>query len=258
MRATWTGTLSFGLVNIPVKLYSASEERAFNFRLLDRETHQPISYRKISDGHEVEQINIVKGYAIDDRFVVLDEEDFKRADAKKTETIDIVQFTDLSEIDPIFFDKPYYIEPDKKSAKAYALLRDALKKNGKAAIARFVLRDKEHVGAITTEGRALILEQLRYMDEIRSTQGLDLPEKTAYSEREMEMAQALIHDQTQHFDPRDYRDTYADELRKIISEKSKGKKSAKIVRTEPVEATDVSEILEMLKKSLKKHPTFTR
>jgi DNA end-binding protein Ku len=259
MRAVWTGSLSFGLVNIPVRLYGASEERALNFRLLDKINLSPISYQRVSssDNRVVDQKDIVRGYEVNGRYVVLDEEDFKRADSRKVETIEIVQFADPKDIDPEYYDKPYYIEPQKKSAKAYALFRDALQKSGRVAIARYVLRDKEHVGAISTDGRILILEQLRYLDEIRSSRGLDVPQKSGYVDREMQMALALIDSQTRSFDPKDFKDTYAQQLRRLIEEKARGKKP-KVREKKPVEATDVSEILEMLKKSLQRLPAHTK
>jgi len=258
MRAVWTGSLSFGLVNIPVRLYGAAEERALNFRLLDKHDLSPISYQKVSGTKkEVGQKDIVRGYEVNGGYVVLTDEDFKSADARKTETIEIMQFSDSGDILPEYYDKPYYIEPQKKAAKAYALLRDALEKSGRVAIARFVLRDKEHIGAISTDGRILILEQLRYMDEIRNPRMLDVPEKTGYSDHEMQMAIALIDSQTRAFDARDFKDTYAMQLRRLIVEKARGKKPKRITER-PVEATDVSEILEMLKKSLEKTPAHSK
>jgi len=257
MRAVWTGSLSFGLVNIPVRLYGASEERSLNFRLLDKHDLSPISYQKVgSSKRSVGQKDIVRGYEMDGRYVVLTDEDFKSADSRKTETIEIVQFSDSKDILPEFYDKPYYVEPQKKAARAYGLFRDALQRSGKVAIARFVLREKEHVGAISTDGRVLILNQLRYLDEIRSPRLLDVPEKAGYSEQELQMALVLIDAESRSFDPRDFKDTYAHQLRRLIQEKSRGKKPK--VREEHVEPTDVSEILEMLKKSLQKTPQHAR
>jgi DNA end-binding protein Ku len=252
MRAVWTGSLSFGLVNIPVRLYGASEERALNFHLLDKSDLSPISYQKVSHAGKkvVPQKDIVRGYKVNGRYVVLSDEDFKKADARKVETIDIVQFADEKDIEPEYYDKPYYIEPQKKSAKAYALLRDALQKSGKVAIGRYVLRDKEHVGAISTDGHVLILDQLRYLDEIRNPRELNVPQKSGYSDHEMQMAIALIDSQTRPFDPREFKDTYADQLRRLIAEKARGKTVKAKQEAPVVEATDVSEILEMLKKSL--------
>jgi DNA end-binding protein Ku len=259
MRAIWTGSLSFGLVNIPVRLYGASEERALNFHLLDKNDLSPISYQKVSHAGKkiVSQRDIVRGYKINGQYIILSEEDFRKADARKVDTIDIVQFADDRDIEPEYYDKPYYIEPQKKSAKAYALFRDALQKSGKVAIARYVLRGKEHIGAIWTDGHVLILDQLRYLDEIRSPRDLNVPQKTGYSDHEMQMARALIDSQTRAFDPREFKDTYADQLRRLIAEKAKGKKT-KIKAEEPIEATDVSEILEMLKKSLEKLPASSK
>jgi DNA end-binding protein Ku len=255
-RALWSGSISFGLVNIPVKLVSAAKERALKFRMLAKDDLCPISYKKVcrEDDKTVTQDEIVKGYEVEKgKYVVLEPEDFKRASAKKTELIDIVSFSDERDIDTKLFDKPYYVEPEKKSAKAYALLRDALAKSGKVGVAKFVMRDKEHLGVLRPDGKILILDQLRYLDEIRDPEEVTLPAKADYSKKEFDLAMTLIDSQTEAFDPKDYKDTYTDELWKVIKAKAKGKLE-RIKEPEGVEPTDVTDILEMLKKSLDEKP----
>lgn len=262
MRALWSGSISFGLVNIPVKLYSASKERALKFRMLAKDDLCPISYQKVcrDDDKPVSQEDIVKGYEVEKgEYVVLDDEDFKRASARKTELIDIVSFADETEIDMKLFDKPYYIEPEKRSAKAYVLLRDALRKSGKVGIAKFVMRDKEHIAALRPDGNILILDQMRYLDEIRDTEDIRVPAKADYSKKELELAMSLIDNQTEKFNAKDYKDTYTDELWKVIKAKSKGKLKHVKEPAGDLKATNVADILEMLKKSLdEKHPAHAR
>ncbi len=252
MRALWNGSLSFGLVNIPVRLYSATEERALSFHLFDKHDMCPVSYKKVcrDDDKTIEAKDIVKGYEVEKgKYVVLDKEDFKRANARKTETIDIVQFADIDEIDAKYYDKPYYIEPEKKASKAYGLLRDALKKTGKVGIAQYVLRDKEKIGALTVEGDMMILIQLRYEDEIRNPEDLHVPGKTKYSAKEMDMALALIKDMEAKFNATKFKDTYTDELLKVIKAKSKGRLKEAAVKS-PIQPTDVDDILAALKRSI--------
>jgi len=255
MRAIWNGSISFGLVNIPIRLYSASEERALSFHLFDKHDMCPVSYKKVcrDDDKTIDAKDIVKGYEVEKgRFVVLEKEDFKRANARKTETIDIVQFADIDEIEPKYFDKPYYIEPEKKASKAYALLRDALKKTGKAGIAEYVLRDKEKIGALIVEDDQLVLIQLRYEDEIRDSGELHIPGTAKYSAKEMDMAVALIKDMAGSFNPKKFKDTYTSELLKVIKAKAKGKLKEAAVKS-PIQPTDVDDILAALRKSIDEH-----
>lgn len=255
MRAIWNGSISFGLVNIPIRLYSASEERALSFHLFDKHDMCPVSYKKVcrDDDKTIDAKDIVKGYEVEKgRYVVLEKDDFKRANARKTETIDIVQFVDIADIEPKFFDKPYYIEPEKKAAKAYALLRDALKKSKRAGIASYVLRDKEKIGALMVEDDQLILIQLRFLDEIRDSDELHIPGKSKYSSKEMDMAMALIDDMAGTFDPKKFKDTYTSELLKVIKAKSKGKLKEAAVKS-PIQPTDVDDILAALRKSIEEH-----
>src|SRR5438105_12891179 len=170
MKSSWSGALSFGLVNIPVKLYSATVDRALNFKLLDKHGNCPISYQRVcrESGKEVPHEDIVRGYEYEKGdYVVLDDKDFEHVRSKKSETIDIVHFTDEEEIDAKLYEKNYYIEPDKKSAKAYVLLREALRKTKKVGIAKFVLKNREYVAVIKSDDNMLLLHQLHYSDEIK-------------------------------------------------------------------------------------------
>ena len=228
-------------------------ERALSFKLFDKHGNCPISYVKVcrSSGKEVKQEDIVKGYEYEKGdYVILDEKDFKIAAPKKTDLIDIVQFANESEIDIKYFEKPYYIEPDKKAAKAYALLRDALKESKKVAIAKFVMRQKEYVAAIRTDGDGLILDQLRYADEIRDPKELNLPKKTTYTKKELEIAQTLIKQLTKKFDATKFKDTYTEELEDVIEAKAKGKRVRVDSKEKAPAATDMKDLMKMLEKSL--------
>jgi DNA end-binding protein Ku len=255
MKAIWSGSLSFGLVNIPINLYSAAEDRTLSFKLIDKHGNCPISYVRVcrSNHKEVPYADIVKGYEYQKGdYVILDEADFKKASPKKTSLIEIVQFSDQADIDPIFFEKPYYIEPDKKATKAYALLRDALHKTKKVAIARFVLREKEHIAAIKPEGHILVLNQLRYSDEIKKDVDINVPKSGAYGEQELEVAVTLIKQLDKKFDPKKFRDTYTEELREIIKAKAKGKTVPISKEKAPAETSDMRDLMKLLKQSLEK------
>jgi DNA end-binding protein Ku len=252
MRAIWSGSLSFGLVNIPVKLYSGSQEGSgIDLTMLHKTDLSPIRYARIcrADGKEIAYEDIVKGYEyqIGD-YVVLTDEDFQKANIKKTKTIDIIEFTDQGEIDVRFFDKPYYLEPDRGAAKPYALLREALQRSGKVAVAKFVLRNREHLAAIKPLGAVLVLEQMRFTNEIRSSEGLNLPGKVATDKKEIDMALALINQLTEPFVAEDYHDTYVEELEQVIEAKAKGKKPA--TKGPAPSETEVKDLMKVLKASL--------
>jgi len=254
MRSLWTGSLSFGLVNIPIKLYSASEERALSFKLLAKDDLCPVSYQKVcrEDDKVIEQKDIVKGYEYEkEEFVVLTPDDFKRAKSAKSDLIDIVAFVDLEEIEAKYYEKPYYLEPSKKAGKAYVLLRDALQKSGKVGIAKFAMRDRGHIAMVKPEGDALLLIQMRYADELRSPEDLYLPEKATYTKKELDLALSLIETLAEEKCAlSDFKDEYTDELKEIIEAKAKGQLK-KIGTPESAPApTPVADIMEMLQKSL--------
>lgn len=255
MHAIWSGSLSFGLINIPVHLYSASKDRALKFKMLDRHGLCPISYVRVCrvNHKEVPYDEIVKGYEYKKGdYVVLTDEDFKKAAPRQTETMDIEHFTDEQEISPEYYEKPYYLEPDKRAEKAYVLLREALKRSGKIGIARFVMKDKQHIAAIKAEGNALMLIQLRFEDEIRPAKELKIPKNSAYSTKEFSMALDLIKHFEKHFKASEYHDTFTEKIEKVIAQKAKGKKIKTIPDAKPMQHTEMRDVLKMLKKSLEK------
>jgi len=224
MRAIWTGSLGFGLVNIPVKLYSAVEDSTLDLDMLDKKDHSHIKFIRVNEktGKEVKWENIVKGYDLNGKYVILTDEDFQKASPEKTKHIEILQFVEQAEVDSMYYESPYYLAPEKTGAKAYALLRDALEKSGKAGVGTYVLRNKENIGLIKVSGDALVLNKMRFGEEIRSTEELKLPDANPKA-TELKMAMALIDQLTEKFDMSKYHDTYSDELMKLIKAKAKGK-----------------------------------
>jgi DNA end-binding protein Ku len=262
-QAIWKGSLRFGLVNIPVAVYPAEERDELSFTLLDRRDFSPIGYQRInkSTGEEVAWDDIVKGYEYEDEeYVVLGDEDFKRANPEATQTVDIVGFVDVADIDPMYFDRPYYLAPTKGGEKGYAILREALAESGKAGIAKVVLRTREHLAAVIPGGRALVLELLRFDHELRAADGLDLPgqdlEKLKVSKREIEMAEKLIEGMVEQWDPSQYKDEYREDLMARIEEKIKKGETEEIPEPEEEAAEagepQVIDIMDLLKRSLEK------
>lgn len=252
MRAIWSGAINFGLVNIPVKLYSASQENDLQFHYLHKEDLSKIRYAKICrrDGEVLSNEDIVLGYEYQKGdYVVLTDEDFKRANVRKTKTIDILDFTDEDKIDSRYFEKPYYLEPAKGAEKPYALLREALHRSGRVGLAKFVLRKKEHLAAIKVVDNAIVLQQMRFQAELRSPKELNLPEVEA-RDREIEMALALIDQLATDFNPEEYKDTYTDELKQVIEEKAKGQTPRP--RSEEPVGTNVTDLMAVLKESLER------
>jgi DNA end-binding protein Ku len=222
-RAIWKGSISFGLVNIPVGLYSAESRDEISFKLLDRKTMSPIHYKRVAEesGKEVPWEETVRGYEFEEgKYVVLSDEDLKRAAPEATQTIDIIDFVDLEEISPLYFDKPYYLGPDKKGAKAYALLRETLRRTGKVGIARVVIRTRQYLAAVVARGDVLTLELLRYAHELRDPDELDVPHgKAGVTDREIDMAERLVEGMVSEWDPEKYKDEYRRDLMKMIEER---------------------------------------
>src|SRR4030095_10734995 len=227
MRSLWTGSISFGLVNIPIKLYSAVQSSSLDLDMLDKKDHSNIQFKRVNEktGREVAWENIVKGYKVDGQYVVLTDEDFKKASPEKTKTIDIAEFVETEEVPPIHFDTSYYLEPEKTAAKAYVVLRDSLAKAKKAALGTFVLRSKENLCLIAPSDKVLVLHKIRYAQEVRSTEDIKIPEAKV-SSAEVQMALKLIEQLSGEFDVSKYKDTYTDTLIKFIEAKAKGKKFA--------------------------------
>lgn len=256
MRSIWKGGISFGLVYIPVKLYSAvNAQHNFDLDMLRKKDLCPIRYARVckSTGEEVPWNEIVKGYKYGDGdYIVLQDEDFEKANVKRSKTIEIVEFININEVDPKYFEKPYFLEPDKQAKKTYALLVEALKKSKKAGLAKFVLRNREHLGIIMPGDNVLTLNQIRYADELRSPDALDLPEKGEKpSKKELELALTLIDQLSEQFKPEKYKDTYHEEMEKIIELKAKNKLPKKTKAKAP-EATKTNDLMEQLKRSLAK------
>lgn len=226
MRPIWTGSISFGLVNIPVRLFSGTHPRqGIDLDMLHKDDHSPIRYARICrhDGEEIAWEEIVKGYEYKDGdYVVLTRQDFEKADAHKTKTIDIEQFVIETEIDIRYFEKPYYLEPEEGAEKAYALLREALERTGKLALVKYVLRQREYLGVLKPVGHALVLNQMRFPSDLRNAADLKFPSEKIVDEKELAIALTLIQHQTKHFMPEDFHDTYTETLEKIISQKAKG------------------------------------
>ena len=227
MRPLWTGAIGFGLVNIPVKIYSATESSSLNLDMLDKKDHAHIKYQRVNEnsGKEVAWGNIVKGYKINNDYVVLDEKDFEAASAKKTKTIEISDFVKEDEISSLYYETPYYLEPDKSGTRPYKLLLEALKKTKKVGVATFVMRNKEALAILRPDGDVIVLNKIRFEEEIRDPKELTLPTNTEVKPAEMKMAITLIDQLTGKFDISKYKDTYNDELLKLIKAKSSGKKT---------------------------------
>lgn len=251
MRAIWTGSISFGLINIPIKLYSAAEQDDnVDLRMLHKTDQAPIRYAKIctKEGIEVPFEDVVKGFEYEEgKFVIVTEADFRAAQGEKSNTVDITEFTGEDQIDVRYLEKPYYLEPTKGGEKAYALLRESLKQSGKIAIARFVLRNREHLAAIKPVGQLLVLNQMRFPAELRSPGGLKIPDNKHIKPEELKMAGTLIKQLTKPFIPEDFHDTYTEELENRIEAKVN---KQPISDTPPTEAKPVKDLMAALKASL--------
>ncbi|GAA0533078.1 non-homologous end joining protein Ku [Chitinophaga japonensis] len=251
MRSIWSGTIGFGLVNIPVKLYSAVQESRLDLDMLDRKNHARIRYQRVNEdtGKEVPWDQIVKGYLYNDEYVILEEADFEDASPKKSKIIEIEAFVKESEIDDIYFEMPYFIEPDKGGAKAYELLMKTLQKTGKVGLSRFVLRSREHLAVVRPRDNYLLLQQLRFEQELRNPEDLSLPDsKVRINKKELDMAEELVKQYSAPFDISQYKDEYTAELMKIIKAKASGKR--RTVRKMKVVHTKSDDLFNQLKASL--------
>ncbi|MFL5865700.1 MAG: Ku protein [Thermoleophilaceae bacterium] len=250
-RAIWSGAISFGLVNIPVKLFSAVQRKTVRFHQLDQEDKQRIQQRRVNPrtGEEVPYENLVKGYEIGpDRYVVISPEELESIQPEKTRMVDIVAFVDLEEIDPIFYDHPYYLVPDTGADKAYRLLLDAMSESGKVAIGRVVLRTKEYLVAIRPKDSVLTMETMLFADEVISPEKLDeFPSdgKAKTSQKELQMAQQLIDSLAENFEPESYKDEYRERVLEMIERKADGEEIVIEAPTEePKEVPDLMAALE--------------
>jgi DNA end-binding protein Ku len=253
MRAIWKGAISFGLVNIPVGLYSATKPASqIKLHMLRDSDLSPIRYKRVAeaDQKEVPWEHIVKGYEYSkEEFVTLDDKDFERVEIKSAQTVDIKEFVDLTDIDPMFFEQPYYLAPEKGGDKAYTLLREALARTGKVGIAKVVIKTREHVAAVKPAGKALVLELMHFAEELADPGELKLPDAEV-GKKELTMAESLIDQMSGEWNPDSYKDEYREALVKLIEEKvaSGGKLPEKKEKT--AKASKVVDIVSLLQASL--------
>ena len=249
MRAIWTGAIGFGLVNIPVKLYSATQDSSLDLDMLDKKDHSNIRFQRVNEktGKEVPWENIVRGYKYDGEYVILSDDDFKKASPEKSKIIEIEEFVSQEEINSMYYETPYYLEPEKTGVKAYALLRDALQKSGKVGLGTYVMRTKEAIGIIKPVGNILVLNKMRFAEEIRDQSELHIPDEKS-KPNELKMALALIDQLSGPLEIEKYKDTYSSQLMKVIEAKAKGKKIAE--PTMKVVHSKSKDLMEQLKASL--------
>ena len=257
----WKGAISFGLVHVPVQLYPATQSEKVGFNLLDKRSTDPIGYRQINKrtGKEVTRDNIVRGFEYEkDKYVVLSDDEIRSANPQSTQTVDILAFVDAPEISFLYLDTPYFLAPDRKGEKVYALLREALKASGKIGVANVVLHNKQHLAALIPVGPVLALNTLRWADEVRAYDELKLPsedpKKAGVTARELDMAKKLIEDMSDAWDPSSYHDTFRDDIMTLVNRKIRAGKTEEITDVEiPRESRKSAEILDLsdlLKRSL--------
>lgn len=249
MKAIWSGDIGFGLVSIPVRLFSATQSSDLDLDMVDKASHARIRYKRVNEdtGKEVSWDHIARAYDLNGRYVLLSEEDFQEAMPEKTKRIDISAFVDLEEVDAIYFENPYYIVPGKNGSVPYMLLVEALKKTNKAGLGAYVMRNKEHLCLIRAHDGHLLLQQLRFAEEIRDAGDLDLPARKRADPAQLKIAVSLIEQMTAEFDIARYKDTYSARLMKLIKAKAKG---AKPTRPPMKVVSKSGDLLSQLKQSL--------
>ena len=262
-RSIWKGSIAFGLVNIPVGLYSAEKrEESVSFHMLDRRNMARLRYKRVNEetGKEVPWEETVRGYEIEGgKHVVISDEDLARASPEKTQTVDILDFVDAGDISPLFFDKPYYLAPDKRGAKSYALLRETLRRTNKVGIAKVVIRTKQYLAAVLVQEDAIVLNVLRFAHELRDTGELDLPSgKEGVSERELDMAERLVEGMVSSWEPEKYRDDYYRDLKKLIQERVEAGQLEESPEAPPAPKAErggqVVDLMALLKRSVEEKP----
>ena len=265
-RSLWKGAISFGLVNVPVELHSAKKRAAeLDMTMLDKRDLAPVGYQRVnkSTGKEVAWGDVVKGYEYkDDKYVVLSDEDFRRANPEASRTVDILAFVELADIDPQYFETPYYLVPEKRGEKAYALLRETLEKAGKAGIASVVIRTKQYLAALVAQDEVMVLNTLRYADELKDAAELEIP-KAKVTAKELDMALRLVEDMADEWQPKKYKDTYREDLLKRIKEKVKAGETEELTEPEkgagkPAKGADVIDLMSLLKRSVERKPKPAR
>ena len=263
-RGLWSGSISFGLLNIPVVIFSSIEEERLSFRMLDKRDTAPVGYKQINKatGKEIDRKNIVKGYEYEkNKFVIIDKDDFEKANPRATQTIDIEDFVNLSDVDILLFEKPYYLAPGKSGEKGYMLLYQVLKETKKVAIAKFVFHNRQHLASILVKGDYLILESLRFAHEVQDVKSADFLDmaklkKVKITPKELKMAKELVAGMTTKWKPDQYKDTYQDDLLKLINQKIK---TGKVAEGESVgdikPSTSDKDLMSLLQQSLKTNVT---
>jgi DNA end-binding protein Ku len=264
-RSMWKGAISFGLVHIPVDMYPAVDNKGLDLTMLDRRDFSPVGFKRYNKGNgkEVSWDDIVKGYEYTSgEYVVLSDEDLRRANPEATQTIDILAFVDAEDVSLLYFEQPYYLAPGKGGDKVYALLRETLRKAGKIGIARVVIRVKQHLAALVCVGDVIVMNTLRYADEIRDAGDLKIPtaddKKAAITDKELKMAMALVQGMAEDWDPEEYHDTYREDVLALIEKKVKAHQTKTITMPEPGEAKretgKVIDLVSLLQASLGKKP----
>ncbi|HZU83217.1 MAG TPA: Ku protein [Polyangiaceae bacterium] len=251
-RAIWSGSINFGLVTIPIKLYTAVHEHTLHFNYLHKRDGGRIHYERVCSvcGEKVDWSDVVRGYELErGEYVVLEDEDFKKASPEASQAVDIVEFVDATQIEPIFFDVPYYVEPERKGRHAYLLLREALSESHKVGIARMVMRTREHLAALKPVGEALVVETMHWPDEVGDARGLELPERGKPPAAEMKMARMLIDAMTAKFEPDELKDRYRDQLLALIEARARGR-PAPAGKGAPRSPTNVVDLMKVLEKSI--------
>lgn len=251
MRSIWKGSIGFGLVNIPVKLYSAVQSSRINLDMLDGRDHEHIKFQRINEKtrKEVPFDKIVKGYLLDDTYVILEDQDFDDASPQKTKMIELENFVNIDAINPMYYETSYFAEPETQGKKAYALLLKALQKSKQAGVARFVLRSTENLCVIHPVDNVLVVTKIRFAEEMRSAEEIQTPDDVNVSKKELEVGLALISQYTSEFKIDQFKDEYTAELLKIIKAKAKGKRPT-IKKMKPQKATS-DDLYEQLMQSLK-------
>jgi len=247
MRAIWKGSISFGLVNIPIALYPATKKEDLRFRLLRKSDLSPVNYKRVAeaDGKEVPWDEIVKGYEYEKgKYVVLKDEDFERVDLEATQTVDIKDFVKIDEIDPIFFYKPYYLEPQKGGDKAYVLLREVLADGEKVGIAKVVIKTREYLAGVKAEDQVLVLELMHFAEELADASKLHVPKKIQPGKREVDMARALVDSMTTKWNPEKYHDDYREALMEVIEEKVES--GGKEIKEKPKKAPKPTKVIDLV------------
>jgi DNA end-binding protein Ku len=256
MRPTWKGSISFGLVYIPIAVYPATREEKLSFRQLRKSDLSPIRYKKVADADqkEVPADQIVKGFEYEKgRYIILNDEDFEKVRIESTHSIDITDFVDLNDVDPKFFYKPYFLEAQKGGEKAYALLHKALSGTGKIGIAKVVISNREYLAAVKPDGLFLVLELMHFASEVLKPEELNRP-TTQLTDKELKMAQALIDSMSSDWEPEKYRDQYRDALMEVIESKAKNKTLPAAAPAAPRQ-TNVVDLVKVLQESINRSQT---